>query len=352
MKLHSPSPTAFLKPTEPVRRGVIKIAILAISATFCLFATAQQSPAQQTQPTSRPSRGVATLDEVMAQLDKDHDGRVTKEEATGQYAQRFAQWDVKGKGYVTRQEIHDYRVSLGIDDNGQRTGAAAGGAGQGGRAGAGPGAGGGRRAQGANAGGAKGGGPNGAAGAAGGGQRAKPTATPVILKEPADWRFETFPVPPGFAPEVKLKGLEEARFSAGMYDTNSDHYFTYLVAITNEGELKWAAPDLKDFLEKYFRGLSTSRAQRKGVAPDVSQMVATIAPATSTDGATQLNGQMIFVDSFTDSRKVTLNVEATIISKAGAKQSFIIMLVSPSPTDSSVWKELREIGKKAAVNVP
>jgi hypothetical protein len=51
----------------------------------------------------------------------------------------------------------------------------------------------------------------------------------TILKEPVDWRFERLPVPAPFAPDIKLTGFEEARFSPGMFDTSSANYFTYVM---------------------------------------------------------------------------------------------------------------------------
>lgn len=65
--------------------------------------------------------------------------------------------------------------------------------------------------------------------------RAGAAATATILKEPADWRFEGMPVPPGFAPEIKLTGSEEIRFAPGMFDTGSSNYFTCVLAILADG---------------------------------------------------------------------------------------------------------------------
>lgn len=56
--------------------------------------------------------------------------------------------------------------------------------------------------------------------------------TPVMLTSPADWRFERLPIPPAFAPDVKLSGFEEARFAPGMFDTEAPEYFTYVLALS------------------------------------------------------------------------------------------------------------------------
>ncbi|MFA5193441.1 MAG: hypothetical protein WC740_22260, partial [Verrucomicrobiia bacterium] len=102
---------------------------------------------------------------------------------------------------------------------------------------------------------------------------------PSILKEPADWRFEGMAIPPGFAPDIKLTGSEEIRFAPGMFDTHSSNYFTYVVVILADGAPELGTAELKDFLEKYYRGLSTAVGRGKGLSPDTGQMRAVVNPA-------------------------------------------------------------------------
>ena len=259
---------------------------------------ARLSGAETAPPTTQNSGGAPTLDEIFATLDKNHDGIITKDEATGIYARRFPLWDTKGRGFVTRQEIHDFRISHGIDDNGQRVPPA--------------------------------------------------IAAAKVLKEPADWRYESFTVPPPFAPDVKLTGTEEARFSKGMYDTTSDSYFTYAVAIDADGAGNLGAPELKDFLEKYFRGLSAGRARRTGAAPTTAPDAAPAEVVVKPADPGRFTAQIPFGDSFTDGRTVKLHAEIQLIDRPAIKHTILILLISPSDTGSSTWQDLREIGKKAA----
>ena len=264
--------------------------------------------AKPTDPAPAPTRGgkALSLDELFAELDKNHDGKISKDEATGAYAQRFQQWDANGDGFATRQEIHDYRLRMGIDDNGQRIGST-------------------RRAS---------------------------TSTAAVLKEPTDWRLENMSVPPSFAPDVKFKGTEEIRFAPGMFDTTSNTYFTCALAIVADDVTEMGAPEIKDFLERYYRGLSTSRARRKGTPPDPAAMQAVVNPVSGSDAKNRFSAQVVFFDSFSDGRKVTLNVEAAVIPRPAKKQVCLILLVSPSAEDSDVWPTLRDIGKKAETNAP
>jgi hypothetical protein len=170
----------------------------------------------------------------------------------------------------------------------------------------------------------------------------RPMPAPKLLKAPAEWRFESMPVPPGFAPDVALSGFEEARFAPGVFDNTSVNYFTYLLAIAANGNPTLDPPALKDFLEKYYRGLSVGLARRKGQSPDPAQMLAEVATA----GSGRLTAAMVFFDSFTDGRKITLNIEARVFPQTAAKRTILLLLISSQPKAHAVWTTLREIADK------
>lgn len=95
----------------------------------------------------------------------------------------------------------------------------------------------------------------------------RPDMTPTILKGPSDWRFEKMPTPPGFARDIKLTGYEEARFAPGMFDTSSPNYFTYALVFSVDGAQDLDSAALKDFLEKYYRGLSVGLGRQRDSRP-------------------------------------------------------------------------------------
>lgn len=174
---------------------------------------------------------------------------------------------------------------------------------------------------------------------------------PTLLKEPADWRFEAMAIPPGFAPDIKLTGREEIRFAPGMFDTRSSNYFSYVMVILAECAPELGAADLKDFLEKYYRGLSAAVGRGKGFSPDANQMKAVVNPTPpSAESKKCFSAQVVFFDSFTDGRKITLNVEALVIPRPSSKQTCLLMMVSPSAKDAAVWQTLRDTGRKTAKN--
>src|SRR5262249_40497239 len=172
----------------------------------------------------------------------------------------------------------------------------------------------------------------------------RPDMTPTILKGPPDWRFEKMPTPPGFAPDIQLTGYEEARFAPGMFDTASPNYFTYVLVFSTDGAQELDSATLKDFLEKYYRGLSVGLGRQKGLAPDPAQMTAEVAASPSDKH--RRTAKVTFIDTFTDGRKTTLNIEARVVPMAPARKTGLVLLISPQPKDHAVWSKLREIEGK------
>ncbi len=176
-------------------------------------------------------------------------------------------------------------------------------------------------------------------------QRAQPT--PTMLLGPVDWRFERLPIPPGFAPDIPWTGYEEARFSPGMFDTKSPTHFTYALSICIDGTPEIQVKELKNFFDKYFKGLSTMVGRGKGMKPDPSVFNAEVTPR---DKPGQFSAKVPFIDTFTDGRQITLNLEIDVRPQSKIQKTQVILLISPQPTDAEIWKQLREI--RAAAHTP
>lgn len=162
---------------------------------------------------------------------------------------------------------------------------------------------------------------------------------------PANWRFERIPIPPPFAPDIRLHGVEEVRFAPGMFDTGSSNYFTYVVLLSVDCAEAIDGAALKDFLEKYYRGLSAGVGRRKGLVPDVSQIGATVTSVRPGDATcTSHVAGVTFFDTFNDGRKIELRMEIEVRPKPGSSRTVITLLISPQPATADVWRMLREIG--------
>ena len=64
-----------------------------------------------------------------------------------------------------------------------------------------------------------------------------------------------------------------------MFDNASPNYLTYALIISADGAPEIDNAAIKDFLEKYYRGLSVGLGGRKGHSPDPAQMVAEVSAA-------------------------------------------------------------------------
>ena len=51
----------------------------------------------------------------------------------------------------------------------------------------------------------------------------------IQIKAPKAWRSETIKLPPAFAPDMTLTGVEEIRFAPGMFQADSDSFFSYFL---------------------------------------------------------------------------------------------------------------------------
>ncbi|MCX6848840.1 MAG: hypothetical protein NTY98_07955 [Verrucomicrobia bacterium] len=169
-------------------------------------------------------------------------------------------------------------------------------------------------------------------------QRSQPA--PTMLLGPADWRFERLPIPPGFARDIPWTGYEEARFSPGMFDTKSATHFTYALSICIDGTPEIQAKELKEFFDKYFKGLSTMVGRGKGMKPDPAVFNALVTPG---DKAGLFSAKVQYIDTFTDGRQITLNLEIDVRPKPETKKTQIILLISPQTNDAEIWKHLYEI---------
>jgi hypothetical protein len=295
----------------------MKLRRLALVSVFIALATGGEAQEPKAAPQGQGG-SAPTLDQVFGMLDRDRDGRIAKEEAIGAYSQRFPTWDTNGDGFASREEVRAYRTSIGFDDQGVFKGKSQPPAGK-----------------------KKGVGPR------------IMEAAAQILKEPKEWRLERFPVPPPFALDIKFTGSEEARFAPGMYDATSSEYFTYIMAFALDGNAPLAAADFKDLVEKYFGGLSVGVGRQKGLTIDRSQIVATVAsPSATPPMENRFHADLVFFDSFTDGRKITLHLDAQVMPRPDAKKNYLILLVSPAAKDSKTWEMLREIGKKAVADLP
>ncbi len=171
------------------------------------------------------------------------------------------------------------------------------------------------------------------------------------LAAPAEWGGETIQLPPGFAPEMKLKGSEHIRFAPGMMDPKSDTFFSYAFVFELEPMPELTEAVVKEEFLTYYRGLC--KAVLNGKLPDVDPLKFTLelqrakSDATTTpDDTTTImpahyTGTLEWVEPFATKKAQTLNLD--IQTWTSSDRSFIFACVSPQARDAAIWKQLHKI---------
>ncbi|MEI9911033.1 MAG: hypothetical protein WDO71_15965 [Bacteroidota bacterium] len=153
---------------------------------------------------------------------------------------------------------------------------------------------------------------------------------PELLKEPANWAFERFVLPPSFALGISYKGVEELRFSPGMFSKDSTDYFTYAFVAQLDDVTAISQNDINDYLLKYFKGLCSATARDRKLIIDTTRITA----ATERKKGTAAN-EIIYNASvnvfgvFVDGAPVKVNIEVKALTGTGAKKTYLIFIVSP-----------------------
>lgn len=174
---------------------------------------------------------------------------------------------------------------------------------------------------------------------------------PEKLAAPKDWGGETISLPPGFAPDLKLKGSEHIRFAPGMMKPASDSFFSYAFAFELQSKPDLTETVVKEEFLKYYRGLC--KAVLNGKLPDVDpskftvelQRVKSDAEGTSDTKpaalTTRYTGKLDWIEPFATKKPQKLNLEIWTWSRGD--RNFLFACVSPQPQDAAIWKQLRAI---------
>ncbi len=171
------------------------------------------------------------------------------------------------------------------------------------------------------------------------------------LAAPKDWSGETLELPPGFAPDMKLKGYEHIRFAPGMMKSGSETFFSYAFVFELSLKPELTEAVVKDEFLKYYRGLC--KAVLNGKVPDVDPSDFTLEleraksdskPASDEKGAgmpTYYTGKLDWVEPFATKKRQTLNLEIQTWTKN--EHNYLFACVSPRPVEAAIWKQLHTI---------
>lgn len=168
------------------------------------------------------------------------------------------------------------------------------------------------------------------------------------LTAPKGWGGETISLPPGFAPHMKLNGVEHIRFAPGMMRPGSGSFFCYAFAFELDSKPKLTRAVVHDEFLSYYRGLCT--AVLGGEVPEVDPAKFTLklkrieSAATAPDNektAIRYQGALEWVEPFATKKPQKLHLEIRTWTRKG--HNYLFACVSPQEKDAEIWKQLHMI---------
>jgi len=176
--------------------------------------------------------------------------------------------------------------------------------------------------------------------------QAEDRADSLQIKAPTNWKGETISLPPKFAPDMKLDGIEVIRFAPGMFDAKSDSFFSYVFVFQVESEQELTQKVLQQEILVYYRGLAVTVLKDRNVDVDpISYTLKLEKGKASLSGAKMYEGDLDWLEPFVTQKPQTLHLELEAWQDAKSKRNFVFVCASPKNTTEAIWKEMRSIRK-------
>lgn len=158
-----------------------------------------------------------------------------------------------------------------------------------------------------------------------------------LMYYPKDWRYEKILLPLDFAKDITWKGFEELRFSPGMFKDTAPDYFTYYFGILIDNKTNITTTEIKEMLEKYYRGLCKAVNSKGKFSIDYSAIKANV----TKEKEDSFKAEVVFFDPFTDGKKLNLEMLMSFRKMKGNK---LLLLTSVTPAKNG--QNLQELHKK------
>ncbi|MBC8755000.1 hypothetical protein H2O64_09980 [Kordia sp. YSTF-M3] len=158
-----------------------------------------------------------------------------------------------------------------------------------------------------------------------------------LIKTDDSWGKELFAIPLHFAPDIKLKGFEDARFPKGWNDTKSPHFWTYAFAWKVNIDKVLTIAQVEDYIKKYYDGLL------EGVNKEPAFVLPKITVEITKNEAGNFIGKATIYDTFITRKPLELNfhIEQTLCDQNN--KSIILFRISPKNFGHPVWRDLMAI---------
>lgn len=170
------------------------------------------------------------------------------------------------------------------------------------------------------------------------------------IKVPADWRGEQISLPPSFAREMQFKGIEEARFSPGMFQEKSNTFFSYFFVFQIDPGSELTPKNIERELLIYYQGLSRTIFNSRKKNIDTSGFTCKLTKATPVDsqkiyppGLKEYTATVNWTEPFVTRKPQTLNLIIQAWTDKTSKHGYLFVCVSPQDDKAKIWQTMQNI---------
>ncbi|MDY8135805.1 hypothetical protein [Aquimarina sp. 2201CG5-10] len=158
----------------------------------------------------------------------------------------------------------------------------------------------------------------------------------LLLAPNDDWRGEVIEFPLKFAPSLQYSGTEFIRFAPGWGKENAKDYFSYAFLWDIKDNPKLSAKKLESEMEIYFNGIMNMVSKSGEKIPESKAFFEKV-------NETTYAGKVLTYDAFITKRDLQLNLIVEQSFCKSRNKHFVLFLLSPQPTEHSIWKKMKKI---------
>ena len=179
--------------------------------------------------------------------------------------------------------------------------------------------------------------------------RADEDGADIPLEAPDGWQGETIAIPPRFAPDMKLRGIEKIRFAPGMFMAESDTFFSYVFVFRLGPKENLPLKTVEREILVYYRGLAKAVGGEGIETGKFSLVLKKVEPAKRRKKPVAVIasvGILDWVEPFVTKNPQKLRLEIHTWKGKGGKFNYLFCSASPASPEKAIWKEMRGVREK------
>jgi hypothetical protein len=164
------------------------------------------------------------------------------------------------------------------------------------------------------------------------------------LPVPDKWGVEKFALPPGFAKQIPLRGVEELRFFPGWGDTTSEEHWSYLFLWALDGNPDINAKSLQENLNYLYSGLLARNVEPRKIPKEkLFPVEVNIHDAKIFTGDSKTFAGTVHMLNYINQTPMVLTLKIHLKDCPDKTHRYVIIEVSPKPEGHFTWQKLDQL---------